>query len=234
MKKLLAILLATLIIFSLTACGGDDSKDDGKIDPQDVADKALDEAEELDSFSIEAVEYYLKAYGIKLSDVEPDYNWILPSEYSAYADDPSSGYGHAAVKYRYADGELSDEQMEEHFRKIFNATAAASDTGYNIIGFEFASDDEDAMKEVSYEDAMDSWIPGWGFVVDGKNMVVYISDTYDNNQDSSFDRIFYYNGTGYDIGVGLQKSFDETWDEMEDYFEENEDEIKDALEDYLN
>ena len=54
-----------------------------------------------------------------------------------------------------------------------------------------------------------------------------------NDKESELDRLFYYNAVEFDIGVGLQKSFDDTWAEMESYFEENEDEIQQALEDYL-
>ena len=60
-------------------------------------------------------------------------------------------------------------------------------------------------------------------------MAVYVSDIYDNDKDSEFNRIFYYYGVKFDIGVGLQKSFDEVLDDMEDALEENEEEIKDAL-----
>ena len=42
----------------------------------------------------------------------------------------------------------------------------------------------------------------------------------------------YYNGVQIDINTGLQKSWDELWQDVEDAFEEYEDEIKDALEDY--
>ena len=60
-------------------------------------------------------------------------------------------------------------------------------------------------------------------------MAVYVSDIYDNDKDSELDRLFYSYGVKFDIGVGLQKSFDDTLDDMEDALEEHEDEIKDAL-----
>ena len=71
-KKLLAMLLAGMMLLSLTACGKEATQlDDPKtplseeptIDAQDVIEKALEEAEEFESFSVEAVEHYLKAYG---------------------------------------------------------------------------------------------------------------------------------------------------------------------------
>ena len=60
-------------------------------------------------------------------------------------------------------------------------------------------------------------------------MAVYVSDIYDNDKESEFDRLFYYYGVKFDIGVGLQKSFDDTLNDMEQALEENEDEIKEAL-----
>ena len=246
MKKLFALLLAMMMVLSLAACGGggDDDKPpsgtsentgtetEDKVDAQDIVDKALEEAEEFESFSIEAVEHYLKAYGIALSDLEPEWDWVLANDYCAYADDPSDGYGHAVVQFNRAEGELTDEEMNDYFAAVFAVTAAASDDGYNIIGYEFVGEGEDALAETTLEDAMDGWMQGWGFRRDGKLMVVYVSNDYDNDKESELDRLFYYNAVEFDIGVGLQKSFDDTWAEMEDYFEENEDEIRDALEDY--
>ena len=60
-------------------------------------------------------------------------------------------------------------------------------------------------------------------------MVVYVSDIYDNDKESQYDRMFYYYGVKFDIGMGLQKSFDDTLNDAESALEEYEDEIKDAL-----
>ncbi len=242
MKKLFALLVALMMLLSLTACGGDTPPaDDGggtqgndKIDAQDIVEQALDEAEKFESFSAEAVEHYLKAYGIALADLEPEWDWVLANDYCAYADDPSSGYGHATMRFNVAEGELTDEQMHDFFASVFAATAAVSDDGYNIIGYEFVGEGEDALAEVTLEDALGGWMQGWGFRKDGTLMVVYVSNDYDNDKDSELDRLFYYNAVEFDIGVGLQKSFDDTWAEMEDFFEENEDEIREALDDYTS
>ena len=242
MKKLLALLLAAVLIFSFAACGGKDDPEktkadnDEKIDAQDVIDKELEKAEEFESFSVEAVEHYLKkAVDIKLSDIEPDWEWKLESDYSAYADDPASGTGHAVITFTKAEGEVTDDEFDAWYKKVFDATAKASDDGYNIRGYEFAGDGEDALGEVTLEEATGGWLmKGWGFRVDGKNYVVYVSDEYDNNKDSELGKLFYYDGAKVDIGAGLQKSFDDTMDEAESYMAENEDEIRDAINDYLN
>lgn len=232
MKKIFVILLTMMMVFSLAACGGDEG-DSGKINAEDAAKDIMDNAEELDSFSEAAVEYYLKAYDISYEELKPDWEYTVGSK-SAYADNPDNGSGHAVVIFKTPDGELTDEQMDEYFEQVFNVTAAASDDGYNIIGHEFVGDGENPADETTLEDAMSGFLQGWCFRKDGKNMAVYVSNTYDNDKESELDRIFYYNGVKFDIGVGLQKSFDETLSDMEDALEEHEDEIKDALSEYAD
>ncbi len=225
MKKLFALLLAAMMIFSLAACG-----EKGSGEPTDVeslASKILDEAEELDSFSQEAVEHYLKAYGIAYDDLKPTWEYEV-SEKGAYADDPDSS-GHAVVVFKNPNGELSDQQIKDYYQQVFNATAAASDDGYNIIGHEFVGDGENPADQTTLDEALNSFLQGWCFRKDGKNMVVYVSDIYDNDKESQYDRLFYYYGVKFDIGMGLQKSFDDTLNDAESALEEYEDEIKDAL-----
>ena len=117
-KKLFAMFLAAMMLLSLTACGGSEDPAPAVNDPtpasepriaaEDVIEKAMEEAEEFESFSVEAVEHYLKAYGMDLSELEPKWEWELKSKYSTYADDPSDGYGHAVVLYSSVGRELTD------------------------------------------------------------------------------------------------------------------------------
>ena len=216
------------MLLSLAACGeqgdGGKSNNDGeKTNAEDIAKDVLDEAEKLDSFSEAAVEHYLKAYGISYEELKPTWEYAV-SEKGAYADDPAGGSGHAVVVFKTPDSsELTDEQIRTYYEQVFNVTAAASDDGYNIIGHEFVGDGENAADEVTLDDALNGFLKGWCFRKDGKSMAVYVSDIYDNDKDSEFDRIFYYYGVKFDIGVGLQKSFDDTLDDMED-----------ALDEYMN
>ena len=244
MKKFLAILLVAMMLFGLASCGDKDnsgketttnSGSEEKIDAQDVVEKALDDAEEHESFSQGAVEYYLKkTVGMKLDELEPDWDWKLKSKYSAYADDPASGYGHAVITFTKAEGEVTKDEYSDWYKKVFDATAEASQDGYNIRGYEFAGDGEDALAEVSLEEAISGWLmKGWAFRVNNKIYVVYVSDEYDNDKDSEIGSLLYYDGAQVDIGVGLQKSMSDTMDEAEKYMEENQDEIEKALEDYL-
>ena len=220
MKKLLAMLLAVMLVLTLAACGqrsesGDSNTDGDTVNVGDTADEITDDAEEWDSFSEAAVAHYLKAYGISYEDLKPDWEYTV-GEKSAYADDPDGGSGHAVVVFKTPDGELTDEQIDAYFEQVFRVTAAASDDGYNIIGHEFVGEGENPAAETTLEEAMNGFLQGWCFRKDGKSMAVYVSDTYDNDKESELDRLFYYNGVKFDIGVGLQKSFDETLDDMED------------------
>lgn len=233
MKKIFALLLAVMMLFGLAACGGSENTgktdaDNEKVNEEELAQDALEQAEELDSFSEEAAEYYLKAYGINYDELKPVWEYEV-SEKGAYADDPASGSGHAVVVFKNPNGELTDEQIKEYYEQVFKVTAAASDDGYNIIGHEFVGDGENPGDETTLEDALSGFLQGWCFRKNGKSMAVYVSDIYDNDKESEFDRLFYYYGVKFDIGVGLQKSFDDTLNDMEQALEENEDEIKEAL-----
>ncbi len=233
MKKIFALLLALLMLFCLAACGGSENTgktdaDNEKVNAEELAQDALEQAEELDSFSEAAAEHYLKAYGISYDELKPVWEYEV-SEKGAYADDPASGSGHAVVIFKNPNGELTDEQIKEYYEQVFKVTAAASDDGYNIIGHEFVGDGENPGDETTLEDALNGFLKGWCFRKNGKSMAVYVSDIYDNDKESEFDRLFYYYGVKFDIGVGLQKSFDDTLNDMEQALEENEDEIKEAL-----
>ena len=233
MKKIFALLLALLMLFCLAACGnsedtGNKNTDDGKVNTEDLAQDALAQAEELDSFSEAAAEHYLKAYGINYDELKPVWEYTV-SEKGAYADDPANGSGHAVVIFKNPNGEITDEQIKAYYEQVFKVTAAASDDGYNIIGHEFVGDGEDPGDETTLEDALNGFLQGWCFRKNGKSMAVYVSEIYDNDKDSELNRLFYYYGVKFDIGVGLQKSFDDTLNDMEQALEENEDEIKEAL-----
>lgn len=233
MKKIFALLLALLMLFCLAACGdsentGKTDADNEKVNAEELAQDALEQAEELDSFSEAAAEHYLKAYGINYDELKPVWEYEV-SEKGAYADDPASGSGHAVVIFKNPNGEITDEQIKEYYEQVFKVTAAASDDGYNIIGHEFVGDGENPGDETTLEDALSGFLQGWCFRKNGKSMAVYVSEIYDNDKDSELNRLFYYYGVKFDIGVGLQKSFDDTLNDMEQAMEENEDEIKEAL-----
>ncbi len=237
MKKILAFILVFTMMFSFAACKSEKTNGNDEEDTKKIADAIkdeIDEAEEIKSFSKEAVERYLKkVLGMKLSDIEPDWDWKLASDYSAYADSPSSSSGHAVIEFTKINGEVTEEEYNAYFSKVFDATAEVSQDGYNVIGYEFCGEGEDALAKTTLDDAMKGFLKGWGFRYNGKMMVVYVSKEYDSDKDSELGKLFYYDAAKVDIAFGLQKSFDESLDEAESYIAENEDEIKDALENYF-
>ena len=240
MKKLLILLLSILLVLTLVSCAADNKNDDSKSSDQkqeekdDKKEEDDDDDEKFDTYSVEAAEYYLnEAAGMSVDDIEPDWEYTV-GDYSAYGDDPSSGYGHAVVKFTKADGEVTEEEYDLWLKKIFDATAAVSQYGYNVIGNEFVAEGEDPLSETTLEDAMNGFLQGWAFIYNNKIMVVYVSREYDNDKESEIGAILYYDAVKADIGVGLQTGWDEALEEMEDYLEDNEEEIEDAIDDYLN
>ena len=134
------------------------------------------------------------------------------------------------IKKMKKDGELTDEEIDTYFKKVFDKTAAVSQDGYNIIGYEFVGEGENALDQTTLEDALGGWLQGWAFRVDGTIYTVYVSSEYDNDKESEFDRLFYYNAVKVDIAQGMQKG----WDDYMSDIEENQDEIEEALKDFAN
>ena len=246
MKRLVIVMFAIILALSLAACGGgsggsggsggggSSSSGNGDIDLSDAVDDLVEEAIVENKFSLEAAALYWKSIGVDVEAATPDWDWVVDEEKMAtYGDAPGTSYGHASIMFEKSDGgEISVEDFTGWARKVFAATAAASDDGYNIIGWEFVGEGEDARSEVTFETAIENWIPGWGFMKNGEHMVVYLGESYDTNRDSALGRILYHYGVSADIAVGMQKSFDELWGDMEDAFEEYGDEIEDALKNY--
>lgn len=255
MKKLLAIIMILIMALSLlAACGarpnaqntqstaqnGDESSPapagNINIDEDDVADAVediVDDAIEHNAFSLAAAEAFWNAVaGVDVSDAAPDWDWVVNEErMSTYGDTVDSVYGHASISFEKTDGsEISEEEFRAWAEKLFNATAAASDDGHNIVGWEFVGEGEDALAEVSFEDAFSGgFMQGWGFVRDGRNLVVYLEEKYDSEKESQIGRLLYVYGAAADISYGMEASMDDLWAEIEGY----EDEIEDALEDYF-
>ena len=197
------------------------------VDPGKMSEKAQEDYEDsLEMFSPEAAEYYLeKATGIKLSQIEPDWEWEFANSY-----DTLGQHGRGLFKFTKKDGEVTDDEINAYFGKVFDSTAAISDDGYNIIGYEFVGEGENALDQTTLEDALGGWLQGWAFRVDGTIYTVYVSSEYDNDKESEFDRLFYYNAVKVDIAQGMQKG----WDDYMSDIEENADEIEEALKDFAN
>jgi hypothetical protein len=235
-KKILSITLILVLALSLGACGGGDKK----ASAEDIAEDAVNEAYDSSKAFTEkaAAAFWEKNAGLKEADAAPDFDWVIDEKkMKTYGDDPSSEYGHASICFEKKGGaELTKEEYNAWAKKLFDATAKASDDGHNIIGWEFVGDGEDALAETTLADATgigteeEAFMPGWGFVKNGKNMTVYISKESDDAKESALGELLYYYAVTADIAFGLQKSMDETMDDAEEALDEYGDEIKDTLE----
>ena len=224
MKKILTIILAFLMILTLASCT---AKPGENVDPGKMSEKPQEDYEDsLETFSPEAAEYYLeKATGIKAADIEPDWEWEFANKYDTLGQN-----GRGLFKFTKKDGEVTDDEINAYFGKVFDSTAAISDDGYNIIGYEFVGEGENALDETTLEDALGGWLQGWCFKKDGTIYTVYVSSEYDKEKESTLDRLFYYNAVQIDIAQGMQKG----WDDYMSDIEENADEIEEALKDFAN
>ena len=139
MKKILTIILASLMILTLAACT---AKPGENVDPGKMSEKAQEDYEDsLETFSPEAAEYYLeKATGIKAADIEPDWEWEFASKYDTLGQS-----GRGLFRFTRKDAELTDEEIDAYFKKVFDKTASISQDGYNIIGYEFVGEGENAL-----------------------------------------------------------------------------------------
>lgn len=235
-------MLTLILLLALAACGGGeapaetgdggDGGDGGELDVEQL----VEDYAEMESFSGEAALYFIEqAGGVSEEEIVPDWEYVVDdSTMRNYGDNPANGYGHGSICFQKPEGqELSEEEYRAWAEKVFQATAAASDDGYNVIGYEFCGEGEDPLAQADFDSALDSWMPGWCYCKDGTYMAVYLEEAYDSELDSAIGRDLYYFGAGVDVSVGLQKSFEETMADMEQYFEENEEEIEEALEDYI-
>ena len=265
MKKLIALTLAMVLALSLlTACdgilpfnrdksdssdssdssdrSGNSDNDDGKIDLEKAAERILDDAIASNSFSVAAADAAWKQRGVSKSDLEPVFDYIVDEEkMQAYGDS-----SHGVIRFTKNNGYLEDGEYDAWLKKAFDATAAASDDGYNIQGFSWGDGDV----KLTWDEFIngESFIQTWSYKYNGTIMDVYVEVAKEKASELEGDPYWdaekeetvwpewthYYNGVQIDITTGLQKSWDELWQDMEDAFEEYEDEIRDALEDFAD
>jgi hypothetical protein len=242
MKKAITIALVLLLALSLAACGGSSNNDtptgsSGDIDINAAAENLVEDAIEGDAFSEAAAMQALGNRGIEKSAIEPDWAYTIDeSKMTTYGDT-----SHGSVEFIKTDGEISDEEYQAWLKKVFDATAAASDDGHNIQGFAFGNGDvEKTWDEIANNE---SFMLVWSYKYNDTIMDVYPeckedpdreSEVITNEETGSWEIVYHYKSVAVDIATGLQKSFDETMKDAEAAFEEHGDEIEDALRDAAN
>ncbi len=225
----------------------DDNGDSGNSNVDELVDDIIDNAVESNSFSLAAAFAAMKRRGVEQADVEPEWEYTVDEEKNqAYGD--TGEYGNGVIRFTKADGSyLTDEEYEAWAKKLFDATAKISDDGHNIYGHDVLfGENPGADVEITFDDAMgkgsDAMIvmQGWGYKYNGNYIRVNIEQAqekdseYEQNASGEWVWIHYYNGVQADVATGLQQSFDDTWDDVEDAFDEYGDEIQDALDDFAN
>ncbi|MDR1188612.1 MAG: hypothetical protein LBK95_14365 [Bifidobacteriaceae bacterium] len=243
--------LAALAALSLVACGGPGAESDaagradgGKIDAADVAEAAIEEAAAANAFSEAAAAQAIKKLGgLDEAAVAPDWEFRIDEDSMRnYGDD--SDYGHGSLTFVKAEGDLTDDDYLAWAGKVFEATAAVSDYGHNVYGYN-TGDGTDPDAEIAFEEALgigsDAWIvmQNWCYRYQGRYIWVNVekvenpdkeSETI-TDEDGQFNLVSYYNGAAVDVSVGLQEGFDDTMGDLEDALEEHGDEIGDILRD---
>ena len=168
---------------------------------------------------------------VSIKDVEPGFAYILDDDTKGnYGDDSFCGRG---TLFFIKDGsDVTKEEFEAWVKKVFEATAKVSDDGYNIEGYGFGNGEVEKQLEA----VLTGFINTWSYKYNGTILDVYVETKY-----SSFNTGEKVYGNEYskdiavkvEIGVGMQKSWDETVEDVEKAFEENGDEIEKTLEDAL-
>lgn len=209
-KQFLTIICAAFAVL-MVSCGGSKSGSaEGAAAGEETAEAAEFSGE---TYSKDAVEFYLKNFKLKFSDVEPGF---------AYDDSDSKNFKGEARDViagfpTKGDKELSAEEYKEFVTKVYNATKAVSENHICMYGFEKKSKKEEAMAEQTLDAVMkgDSPVAGfhtdavsWTYMVDGQLMIVDINRLSDKE------------GCYVRVSVALQKSMDETLDDAEKAIEE--------------
>ncbi|MDR3305845.1 MAG: hypothetical protein LBS85_07490 [Clostridiales Family XIII bacterium] len=248
MKKILVFVLVLVFVFSFAACGGSGTgsagggaDDSGKVDPAALAEDILEDAIAENSFSEAAGAAAIKKLGgVDEKDIAPDWDWTTDdSTMQNYGD--VSDYGHGSLLFiKKSADDLTQEEYLAWAQKVYDATAKASELGYNCYGWN-VGDGSNPDGEISFDEAMgvgsEAWIfmPGWCYKYNGKYLWVNIEQVKNpENEEMTDDFRYHYYGVNVDISVGMQKSWGEYEEEIDAAFEEYGDEIEDALKDYAN
>jgi hypothetical protein len=231
MKRFITLALVLVLALSLlTACGGKNKTPNAA--GGDLIGNLVENAITANAFSEEAAFQALGYRGIKKEAIRPDWDYTVDEAlYTTYGDT-----SHGSIEFIKEDGELTKDEYNIWLKKVFEATAAISDDKHNIEGFSYGDGDIELTFDAFIN--KDSWMQAWSYKYNGTIMDVTVSLEEDRDQESVLNDdwtwTYHYKSVEIDIANGLQKSWDETWKEMEDYFDEHGDEIEDALKDYMD
>ena len=200
MNKLFALILVLAMVFTLCACGADkEGYDKDKPGVSQNNQTNNDNDKEIEPYSMAAFERFLFALNLDISDIEPDFKWKLDGERQVFAEDPAAAFHQGIIIMTKEDGEMSEEEYNAWIKKVFDATAAASDDGYNVVGSNFCGENEKPDDQVDLETALDQLVKGWGFRIGDKTYSVYIYREVNKDRESGLGYHSYYDGVRLQI-----------------------------------
>jgi len=200
MKKLLALLLAGLMTLSFAACGTNDTPSGNEDNPgvsqsgENNDNQGGEENNADEPYSMAAFERFLAALNLVISDVEPNFKWKIDGEKQVFAEDPTANFHQGIIIMTKEDGEMSEDEYNAWIQKVFDATAKASDDGYNVVGKNFCGDNEQPDDKVDLETAKDQLVQGWGFRIGDTTYSVYFYREVDKDKESGLGYHSYYDG----------------------------------------
>jgi hypothetical protein len=216
--------IALAIGMCLVSCGGGNKKQQNTAGK--VVEEAVKEAKITNSFSEAAAEASMKKLaGLGKVNVAPDFPYIIDEDTKANYGDNS----HAQYFFIKEDGDITKEEYRAWLKKVFDATAAVSDDGYNIQGYGFG---EGEIK-ITFDEVLNKGLMKvWSYKYKGKIMDVYPDTQYKKFRTK--DKTYGTDDSGdiavkIDIAVGMQKPMGEYEKDIEKAFDEHGDEIKKAL-----
>ena len=223
MKKIFITLLCAASVIAFVSCAGKGGKkaagNDGDIDTGKVIENLDKQTFDGDKNTPEAAAFWLKKnYKLDIKDLKPDFalSTAEPGKYDFLGEEQLSSY----VSYK-SDAAISTDDVEAYVKKVYDVTKKVADDGKNVYGWRNSAKhaDEKPMEELLKEGWMDifgfkvfSGSYAWSFVKDGIYYDVDVN-AFEKKFEGSSDKLPY--GVRFTVGKGLQKSMDDTMDDLE-------------------
>ena len=171
MKKLFALLLAVMLIFSLAACGNNDDNPSGSENNPGTSQSGENNDGGIDRSTASA---FFASYGLSEADIKPAGVGEGEIKINEYID------SQAEVTYK---AELSFEKAIEWRDMLMNATKAASEDGKIYAN---VSSGKEYTTPEWIDTASKSCTATWSYKYNGDVVIVSIDTTYDGVDEPYF------------------------------------------------
>ena len=200
MRKLAMLLFGAALVATLSGC-------QFGLGPNEEA-PSDDEQAGVNPYSEEAALLFLEEVaGLSKAGIQPDWGNVADdSDRINYGDDPDSKRGYAKIRFQKPDSEVTTEEYEAWARKVFDATATASDDGRNVVGPSFAEEGEDPLATVDFAEVLRPKNSGWGYCKDGVYLEVSVFQVCDPDRKGSEAGYMYRIGASLEVKVTESKA----------------------------